>query len=99
MAGKTDSSSIRVPYRNLREVEVEMMGTDGAHHQIDLNSSSSSSPKVLNGTGDLSPPPSQPRHKHNTLTTLILSCTVAASVQFSWALQLSLLTPCIQVRF
>ncbi|XP_008221653.1 PREDICTED: sucrose transport protein SUC3 isoform X1 [Prunus mume] len=96
MAGKTDSGSIRVPYRNLREAEVEMMGTDEAHHRIDLNSSSSSSPRVLNGTGDLSPPPSQPGHKHNTLTTLILSCTVAAGVQFGWALQLSLLTPYIQ---
>ncbi|PQM33844.1 sucrose transport protein SUC3 isoform X1 [Prunus yedoensis var. nudiflora] len=68
MAGKTDSGSIRVPYRNLREAEVEMMGTDEAHHRIDLNSSSSSS----------------------------LGCTVAAGVQFGWALQLSLLTPYIQ---
>ncbi|CAB4261601.1 unnamed protein product [Prunus armeniaca] len=99
MAGKTDSGSSRVPYRNLREAEVEMTGTDGAHHRIDLNSSSSSSPKVLNGTGDLSLPPIQPGHKYNTLTTLILSCTVSASVQFGWALQLSLLTPYIQVRF
>jgi solute carrier family 45 protein 1/2/4 len=28
--------------------------------------------------------------------TLVLSCTVAAGVQFGWALQLSLLTPYIQ---
>lgn len=32
-----------------------------------------------------------------SLITLILSCTVAAGVQFGWALQLSLLTPYIQV--
>ncbi|KAJ4711730.1 putative Sucrose transport protein [Melia azedarach] len=31
-----------------------------------------------------------------SLITLILSCTVAAGVQFGWALQLSLLTPYIQ---
>ncbi|KAH0994054.1 hypothetical protein GBA52_005537 [Prunus armeniaca] len=64
-----------------------MMGTDGAHHRIDLNSSSSSSPRVLNGTGDLSLLPSQPGHKHNTLTTLILSCTVSAGVHISLKLQ------------
>ncbi|KAH7857783.1 hypothetical protein Vadar_016421 [Vaccinium darrowii] len=37
------------------------------------------------------PPPPQ-----TSLLTLILSCTVAAGVQFGWALQLSLLTPYIQ---
>ncbi|GAA0173324.1 hypothetical protein Leryth_002241 [Lithospermum erythrorhizon] len=36
------------------------------------------------------PPPS------SSLLTLILSCTIAAGVQFGWALQLSLLTPYIQ---
>lgn len=40
------------------------------------------------------PPPPQ-----TSLLTLILSCTVAAGVQFGWALQLSLLTPYIQVCF
>lgn len=34
-----------------------------------------------------------------SLITLILSCTVAAGVQFGWALQLSLLTPYIQVSY
>ncbi|XP_068326157.1 sucrose transport protein SUC3-like isoform X1 [Pyrus communis] len=93
MAGRTDSESIRVPYRNLRrDAEVEMMATDEPHHHIDLNSPTSSSPRVPNGSG----PPGQPGHKHNTLLTLVLSCTVAAGVQFGWALQLSLLTPYIQ---
>ncbi|KAF2596705.1 hypothetical protein F2Q68_00011756 [Brassica cretica] len=35
--------------------------------------------------------------KDCSLVTLVLSCTVAAGVQFGWALQLSLLTPYIQV--
>ncbi|CDY41670.1 BnaC02g34840D [Brassica napus] len=34
--------------------------------------------------------------KDCSLVTLVLSCTVAAGVQFGWALQLSLLTPYIQ---
>ncbi|PRQ40816.1 putative major facilitator superfamily [Rosa chinensis] len=106
MAGKTDSVSIRVPYRNLKDTEVEMMGMDDEpHHRIDLNSSrpspspspsSSSSARVQNGNGDLPPPQSLPVPNQNTLMTLILSCTVAAGVQFGWALQLSLLTPYIQ---
>lgn len=100
MAGRTDSESIRVPYRNLRrDAEVEMMVTDEPHHRIDLNSPTSSSPRVPNESGGGLSPPGQPGHKHNTLLTLILSCTVAAGVQFGWALQLSLLTPYIQVRF
>ncbi|KAH9616762.1 hypothetical protein KSS87_008591 [Heliosperma pusillum] len=36
------------------------------------------------------------RSENTRLLTLILSCTVAAGVQFGWALQLSLLTPYIQ---
>ncbi|KAI3433063.1 uncharacterized protein J3R85_007256 [Psidium guajava] len=93
MAGKTDSaSSVRVPYRNLRDdQEVEMVSVDDAHHRIELNSpSASSSARVPNGTGNDFKP------AHCSLVTLILSCTVAAGVQFGWALQLSLLTPYIQ---
>ncbi|KAL6192745.1 hypothetical protein ACLB2K_033831 [Fragaria x ananassa] len=99
MAGKNDSVSVRVPYRNLKDTEVEMTGMDDeAHHRIDLNSSapSPSSSKQSGGGGDLSPPQSMPVPNQNTLMTLILSCTVAAGVQFGWALQLSLLTPYIQ---
>ncbi|TQD89219.1 hypothetical protein C1H46_025212 [Malus baccata] len=50
MAGRTDSESIRVPYKNLmREAEVEMMVTDEPHHRINLNSSTSSSLRVPKG--------------------------------------------------
>lgn len=103
MAGKGDSVTIRVPYRNLKEAELEMVGLDepSPNHRIELNRSdsrpSSSSP---NGTADLSSTsPTPPRSEHCSLATLVLSCTVAAGVQFGWALQLSLLTPYVQVRF
>lgn len=90
MAGKSDSVSIRVPYKNLRNdssaAEVELVGIDGdgdePRHRIDLNS----------------PPRGDqlPTKNNASLTHLVLSCTVAAGVQFGWALQLSLLTPYIQ---
>ncbi|GMJ13455.1 SUCROSE TRANSPORTER 3, sucrose transporter 2, ARABIDOPSIS THALIANA SUCROSE TRANSPORTER 3 [Hibiscus trionum] len=99
MAGTSDSVPIRVPYRNLKkESEVEMI--DDPHLRIDLDSSpstSSSSPpsRVPNGNPDLSSPICA-GSKDCSLITLALSCTVAAGVQFGWALQLSLLTPYIQ---
>ncbi|EXB63850.1 Sucrose transport protein SUC3 [Morus notabilis] len=106
MAGKADSVTIRVPYRNLKEAELEMVGLDEpAHNRIELkssfsrpsSSSSPSSPRVSNGETDLSSStPNPPRSKHSSLVTLVLSCTVAAGVQFGWALQLSLLTPYVQ---
>ncbi|XP_021664916.2 sucrose transport protein SUC3 isoform X2 [Hevea brasiliensis] len=96
-----DSVSIRVPYRNLKkEVEVEMVGVEEQHlHPIQLdNSSSSSSPnspsQIPNGDSSFSA--RSKTTKYFSLITLILSCTVAAGVQFGWALQLSLLTPYIQ---
>ena len=103
MAGMSDSVSIKVPYRNLKkELEVEMI--DGPHNRIDLNlspnspsiSSSSPSARVPNGNSNSSSP-IHVRSKDCSLMTLVLSCTVAAGVQFGWALQLSLLTPYIQV--
>ncbi|KAK9276510.1 hypothetical protein L1049_006044 [Liquidambar formosana] len=93
MAGKVDSVSIRVPYQNLKHAEVELVGGDETPHRIDPNS------RIPNGTSDLStssPSSSPPPSKHCSLKTLILSCMVAAGVQFGWALQLSLLTPYIQ---
>ncbi|KAK8484357.1 hypothetical protein V6N11_049631 [Hibiscus sabdariffa] len=102
MAGTSDSVSIRVPYSNLRnELEVEM--TEDPQHQVDLNSSpsspsiSSSSPssRIPNGNFNSSSPVHL-RSKDCSLMVLVLSCTVAAGVQFGWALQLSLLTPYIQ---
>ncbi|XP_058766449.1 sucrose transport protein SUC3-like isoform X1 [Vicia villosa] len=85
MAGKSDAVSIHVPYKNLRNAssaaEVELVGLDEPRHRIDLNSPRS----------DQVPP------KNNaSIVHLVLSCTVAAGVQFGWALQLSLLTPYIQ---
>ncbi|CAH2045697.1 unnamed protein product [Thlaspi arvense] len=86
MAGKSDSVSISVPYRNLRkDVELEMV----TKHQIEPASSSSPSNHPESADGD-------PASKNCSLVTLVLSCTVAAGVQFGWALQLSLLTPYIQ---
>ncbi|XP_050277042.1 sucrose transport protein SUC3 isoform X2 [Quercus robur] len=98
MAGKTESVSIRFPYKNLKDdaAEVEMVGvvdvdigSPSPNHRIDLNSSSSPPPP--------SSSPPLPGEKQNcSLATLVLSCTIAAGVQFGWALQLSLLTPYIQ---
>ncbi|KAG2264422.1 hypothetical protein Bca52824_071501 [Brassica carinata] len=92
MAGKSgDSVSISVPYRNLRkDVEVEMVTKHG-NERASSSSSSSSSSSPLNGSDG-----GEPVAKDCSLVTLVLSCTVAAGVQFGWALQLSLLTPYIQ---
>ncbi|KAL5724966.1 sugar transporter [Ranunculus cassubicifolius] len=95
-----DSSvSIRVPYRNLRESEVELVGfdnhNDDSHHRIELNSRN-----AIGNNKDLdsSPPSSRSNNEIDPISTkaLVLSCMVAAGVQFGWALQLSLLTPYIQ---
>ncbi|KAE8682967.1 Sucrose transport protein SUT4 [Hibiscus syriacus] len=104
MAGTSDSVSIKVPYRNLRkDSEVEMIEDPHLHSLIDLNSSPSSpstslstpSARVANCNSNLSSP-IHIRSKDCSLVTLVLSCTIAAGVQFGWALQLSLLTPYIQ---
>ncbi|XP_044492922.1 sucrose transport protein SUC3-like [Mangifera indica] len=88
-----DSVSFKFPYRNLKkEAEVEMVGADDLHlRRIDLTSNPSSHVTISNGNSDF-----VVRSKQCSLFTLILSCTVAAGVQFGWALQLSLLTPYIQ---
>lgn len=79
-----DSASIRVPYQNLKQAaEVELV----AIHDGDRRDA-----RVSNG-GDA---PS--RSRNTSLLTLILSCMIAAGVQFGWALQLSLLTPYVQVQ-
>ncbi|XP_022951943.1 sucrose transport protein SUC3 isoform X2 [Cucurbita moschata] len=95
MAGKPSSVSFRVPYRNLQDAEVEMVAVDEQQLQgIDLNSPSSS--RCANGSPDGSSSTPHVRSTPNSLIILILSCTIAAGVQFGWALQLSLLTPYIQ---
>ncbi|KAM3304157.1 sucrose transport protein SUC3 isoform X2 [Capsicum chacoense] len=97
-----DGVSIRVAYKNLKQ-EVELSNIDDSSSgftQLEIRSDCDSSPRVSNGgeksdsqsSNNFSPP--QPIR--NSLVTLILSCAVAAGVQFGWALQLSLLTPYIQ---
>ncbi|KZV58762.1 sucrose transporter-like protein [Dorcoceras hygrometricum] len=92
-----DAVSIRVPYKNLKQ-EVELSDFDGGEQRRRSQIHASSlSPELPDGGN--SPPDSDQRHppqKNCSLMTLILSCTVAAGVQFGWALQLSLLTPYIQ---
>ncbi|KAI3467373.1 hypothetical protein Pfo_024036 [Paulownia fortunei] len=92
-----DAVSIRVPYKNLKQ-EVELVAADDSEQRGSLQIHNSSSLPGLSGGGD--PPPDSDQHQappnHCSLLTLILSCTVAAGVQFGWALQLSLLTPYIQ---
>lgn len=92
-----DSTSIRVPYKNLQQAEVEMNRLDS------MNRSDETSNHRLNSNGVDSNASSQPAQQNSSnrmsMITLVLSCTVAAGVQFGWALQLSLLTPYIQVTF
>lgn len=96
-----DAVSIRVPYKNLRQ-EVELVGVDESElRRLQIHSSnSSSSPSRISDSGETPPDSNQNQNveppKNCSLITLILSCTVAAGVQFGWALQLSLLTPYIQ---
>lgn len=89
-----DSTSIRVPYKNLKQAEVEMNRLDS------MNQSGESSNHHISSNGVDSNASSQPAQQISSngisMITLVLSCTVAAGVQFGWALQLSLLTPYIQ---
>lgn len=81
---------------------MELVGLHDSHQRIDLNSPSSSFSDYAapNGSTDHSPSAAAaPPARNISLVTLVLSCTVAAGVQFGWALQLSLLTPYIQVPF
>ncbi|KAK1308459.1 Sucrose transport protein SUT4 [Acorus calamus] len=83
-----DAVSIHVPYKHLKQSEVELAGLgadrDGIAHVS----------RVSNGGSDvpLSSPSSPPLQTlsspvdTSSLKTLILSCMVAAGVQFGWAL-------------
>ncbi|KAL6562538.1 sugar transporter [Orobanche gracilis] len=93
-----DAVSIRVPYRNLKN-EVELVSAEDWEHRRSLQIHDSlPAPGFSGGCGDT--PTDSDQHpappKNCSLLTLILSCTVAAGVQFGWALQLSLLTPYVQ---
>ncbi|CAI0387574.1 unnamed protein product [Linum tenue] len=99
-----EAVSIRVPYKNLREdAEVEMASMDDLdeepNQRIELDSPVPRSSNPGGADSNFSSPTTEARSqapKHCSLATLVLSCTVAAGVQFGWALQLSLLTPYIQ---
>jgi hypothetical protein len=88
-AGGGGATAIRVPYRHLRDAEMELVSLNG-------------SPRAGEG------PPKDPHQDADgarqaggagtSRTKLVLACMVAAGVQFGWALQLSLLTPYIQVK-
>ncbi|CAN6245538.1 unnamed protein product [Urochloa humidicola] len=92
-AGGGGVTAIRVPYRHLRDAEMELVSLNG-------------SPRA--GAPGEGGPPKDPEDRNgdgahqlgsgggSSRTKLVLACTVAAGVQFGWALQLSLLTPYIQ---
>ncbi|XP_015689560.2 sucrose transport protein SUT4 isoform X1 [Oryza brachyantha] len=74
-------TAIRLPYRHLRDAEMELVSLSGSPR--------GASPKDHQGTPAT-------RTAGTTTRKLVLACMVAAGVQFGWALQLSLLTPYIQ---
>ncbi|CAN4081231.1 unnamed protein product [Withania somnifera] len=83
-----------LPYKNLKqEVELSNIDESSRFTHLEIRSDSSSPRARVVSNGQINDP-SQPLR--NSLLTLILSCTVAAGVQFGWTLQLSLLTPYIQ---
>ncbi|KAM0003005.1 hypothetical protein Hdeb2414_s0305g00862011 [Helianthus debilis subsp. tardiflorus] len=99
-----DSMPIRVPYKNLKhedaiaDVEIDRFEEEEANRRFDSDKSN------VFGNGN-APNPSSSSSSSTSLglptqncsmITLVLSCAVAAGVQFGWALQLSLLTPYIQ---
>jgi solute carrier family 45 protein 1/2/4 len=99
-AGGGGVTSIRVPYRHLRDAETELATLNGA-------ATTTTPPRRAGGgaPGEGQQPSkedpdrngSHHHHQGASRTKLVLACTVAAGVQFGWALQLSLLTPYIQV--
>ncbi|WOL05385.1 sucrose transport protein SUT4 isoform X2 [Canna indica] len=91
----SDAAPFRLPYRHLNDAEVELAHLEGdPDGRIDGSGGSCSipvsSPSALSHDGALQ------QKNGSSLKTLVLSCMVAAGVQFGWALQLSLLTPYIQ---
>ncbi|URD72728.1 PUCC protein [Musa troglodytarum] len=91
----TGAVPVRLPYRRLDDAEVELARLDGDPNGQIHESEVSGSVPVPSSSPSSSSSPSRPRERIGW-KTLILSCMVAAGVQFGWALQLSLLTPYIQ---
>lgn len=82
-AGGGGVTGIRLPYRHLRDAEMELVSLNGSPGAGDA------APKDPH-------PPGTRAAGGTSRTKLVLACMVAAGVQFGWALQLSLLTPYIQ---
>ena len=98
---KQEVELVGVDQAQLRRLQI---ATQNRHNRI--VSSLLNNSEMNSSSNSPSPPPLPPtangdaenqQEKSSTLLALILSCTVAAGVQFGWALQLSLLTPYIQV--
>jgi hypothetical protein len=94
--GGGGATAIRVPYRHLRDAEMELVS-------LNSNSNSNSSPRARVSPKDQRQRPQDGGDEAGSRTggapkyRVVLACMVAAGVQFGWALQLSLLTPYIQV--
>jgi solute carrier family 45 protein 1/2/4 len=89
------ATAIRVPYRHLRDAEMELVS-------LNNSSGSSSSSRASPSPKDHQPHSEEDGDESRTgggapKYRVVLACMVAAGVQFGWALQLSLLTPYIQV--
>ncbi|KAJ3672247.1 hypothetical protein LUZ60_006968 [Juncus effusus] len=83
----------RVPYRNINDAELELVSLNGGERDLNRN------PKGEirdSSNGDSNGNSSENEKPRISTRNLVLSCMVAAGVQFGWALQLSLLTPYIQ---
>ncbi|XP_068641138.1 sucrose transport protein SUT4-like [Aristolochia californica] len=92
-----DSLSIRVPYKHLKQNEVELVGLNGSSDQINPECKTSNGVTTSMDCSSPSPAASSPSAPpRSSLKPLILGSMIAAGVQFGWALQLSLLTPYIQ---
>ncbi|KAG2662707.1 hypothetical protein PVAP13_1KG551500 [Panicum virgatum] len=81
------ATAIRVPYRHLRDAEMELVSLNGSPR------AGEGPPKDPHRDADGA---RQAGGAGTSRTKLVLACMVAAGVQFGWALQLSLLTPYIQ---
>lgn len=82
---------------------VEMVGlklgdnSENQHQQSELNGHSQNTPN--SSSGDTRRNINDVVTSGSSYKTLVLACMIAAGVQFGWALQLSLLTPYIQVPY
>ncbi|KAG8073002.1 hypothetical protein GUJ93_ZPchr0006g43710 [Zizania palustris] len=81
-------TAIRLPYRHLRDAEMELVTLNGSPR--------AAAPKEPHGPQQLGTPGARSGSSSTTTRKLVLACMVAAGVQYGWALQLSLLTPYIQ---